>query len=90
VGLHERDLVVGSASRGCSIETWSLASPRGVARQRVGRSLLAGLFGGDLVVGSVSRGCLAESWLVGCFKEFLGFPLGTLFLGTQHQCIVGF
>jgi hypothetical protein len=57
-----------------------------VARQRLGRPLyLAGLLGRDLVVCSTSWVCSMENRLVGHFKEFLGLPLGTPFLGAQQQ-----
>jgi hypothetical protein len=61
--LLGRDLVVHSASQGCSAGTWLSTLPRKVARQGLGGLLrLPRLLGGDLVACSASQGCSAKPW----------------------------
>jgi hypothetical protein len=73
-GLLDIELVVCSTLQGCSVESWWSVPPRRVARRRVGCSLC--------LVGFLDKGSFGR--LVGRFKEFLGPPSSTLFLGAQH------
>jgi hypothetical protein len=62
-GLLGRDLIVRSATPGCSTGTWSFALSPEVARQGLGRPIhLVMLLDKDLVIHSASRGCLAGTW----------------------------
>lgn len=62
--LLARDLGGRPTSRDCSPGTWSVVSPRGLARRGPGQSLrLAVLLDGDLVDRHTSQTCSAQTWV---------------------------
>jgi hypothetical protein len=80
-------LIGGSVLLGCSLFSWSVASPRWVAQQYlfVGRACQLGgsSLGGLLDLHAELLGRWAGR-LVGCLWEAYGLSLGALFLGTRH------
>jgi hypothetical protein len=93
--LLGRVLVVCSASRTCSAETWSSTPPCRLAWWGLGRPpRLVDLLGGGLVLCFASQTCSVGTWssISPCRlaqqmgrKEVMGLTLGTPFLGTRQS-----
>jgi hypothetical protein len=93
IRMLNKDLVIDSASQGCSVETWSSAPPREVARQGLGRLLrLARLLGRDLIARSSSQGCSVGSSSPTPPRKFARQGLCRMFRLTRllHMDFLGF